>query len=202
MEDEIHRLESQGSLELINYSEWVAPIVVVPKRDGRYRFCGDRFQKVMDSILQGIPGVLCYIDDILVTGSADTEHLQNLEQVFTRLQEHNVRVNLSKCHFMKEYVEYLGHVIVAAGIHTSQSNVKAVLNTPKPRNIKELRSFLGLINYYRKFLPNLATIIEPLNSLLRGNQKWVWTPSCTQAFETAKNLLTSTPVHIMILTYS
>ena len=134
--------------------------------------------------------MLCYIDDILITGNNEKEHLQNLEQVCSRLQEYNVRVNLAKCSFMKERVEYLGHVIDASGVHTSPANIEAVVNATKPKNIKELRSFLGMINYYRKFLPNLASILEPLNSLLRGNQKYVWTSACDQSFDNHSGLST------------
>lgn len=149
------------------------------------------FQKVMDTILQGAPGAMCYIDDILVTGTTQTEHLKNLEEVFRRLQSHGIRMKRNKCLFMQESVEYLGHRLDADGIRATPEKVAAIMRAPMPKNVQQLRSFLGLLNYYRKFLPNLATIVQPLNDLLQKNRKWLWTTKCTQAVKTAKELLTT-----------
>ena len=97
----------------------------------------------MDSILQGLDGVICYLDDIMVTGSFESEHLDNL---FRCLREHGVQVKRNKCTFMKDSVQYLGHQIDAQGLHTT---------APIPKNVQELRSFLGLLNYYGRFIANL-----------------------------------------------
>ena len=152
------------------------------------------FQKVMDTILQGVPGALCYIDDILVSGSTDEEHLHNLEDVFRRLQSYGIRMKKSKCFFMRASVTYLGHLINAEGIHATPEKIKAIVEAPMPTNVQQLRSFLGLLNYYRKFLPNLAAIIQPLNDLLQKNKQWKWTDECSQAVDSAKQLLTTSSV--------
>ena len=149
------------------------------------------FQKVMDTILQGAPGAMCYIDDILVTGASEAEHLKNLEEVLRRLRAHGIRMKRNKCLFMQKSVEYLGHRLDAEGIRATPEKIAAVVNAPLPKNTQQLRSFLGLLNYYRKFLPNLATIVQPLNDLLQKNRKWLWTAQCTQAVKTAKQLLTT-----------
>ena len=151
------------------------------------------FQKVMDSILQGIPGVICYIDDILVTGANEEEHLSNLEQVLMRLQDHGLRLKRCKCRFLQKSVKYLGLVVDAEGLHASQEKIEAVTDAPKPRNIKELRSFLGMMNY-RKFIPSLATVLKPLTELLQHNNRWHWNSDCFAAFVKAKELLTQSPV--------
>ena len=104
------------------------------------------FQRAMDIILQGITGVICYIDDILVTGETDKEHLDRLEQVLRRLKEYGLRVKQKKCEFLKESVEYLGHKVDSEGLHTLPSKVSAIMEAPEPRNVQELRSFLGLLN--------------------------------------------------------
>ncbi len=148
----------------------------------------------MDTILQGIPHVICYIDDILVTGATEEEHLCNLEAVLEKLKKHGIRAKKEKCLFLQDKVEYLGHVLDAEGLHASDSKVEAVLKVPNPKNVKELRSFLGMMNYYRKFIPSLATILKPLTSLLEKNHKWAWNEECVRAFEKAKALLTSSPV--------
>ena len=133
---------------------------------------------------------MCYIDDILVTcASEEVEHLENLEEVFKRLQAHGIRMKRNKCSFMQESVQYLGHRLDAEGIRATPEKVAAITNAPLPKNVQQLRSFLGLLNYYRKFLPNLATIVQPLNELLQKNKKWLWTAKCTQAVKTAKDLL-------------
>ena len=150
-----------------------------------------QFQKVMDTILQGVPGAMCYIDDILITGAANEEHLQNLEEVLRRLQTYGIRMKRSKCYFMRDSVAYLGHVVDADGIRATPEKIAAIMQAPMPKNVQQLRSFLGLLNYYRKFLPNLATIIQPLNDLLRKDQKWDWTEECSQAMDSAKQLLTA-----------
>ena len=152
------------------------------------------FQQVMDTVLQGLPKVICYIDDVLVTGSTVAEHLENLERVLERLQQYHLRAKKSKCSFLCDSVEYLGHRLDAEGLHTTDQKVEAVKRAPRPRNVRELRSFLGLLHYYGKFLPNLATMLHPLNALLQADSPWVWTSQCAEAFEGAKSLLSSAPV--------
>ena len=113
------------------------------------------FQKVMDTMLQGLQHVTCYLDDILVCGSTEEEHHRNLGAVLQRLQEYNVQAHRDKYVFMVDSVEYLGHRIDASGLHTLSEKVKAAQEAPHPRNQQELRSFLGLLHYYGKFIPNL-----------------------------------------------
>ena len=127
-------------------------------------------QRVMDTILQGLSGVICYIDDILITGSDDKE---NLERVFQRLQSHGVRLKKPKCAFLQPSVTYL---IDAEERRATKEKLQAILQAPSPRNVQELHSFLGLLNYYGRFIPNLATVIHPLNTLLHHDCKWKWTP--------------------------
>ena len=271
VKSELDRLERDGVLEKVPYSEWAAPIVTVPKQDGQIRICRDYkvtinpemdvdqyplpkpddifatvaggklfttldlshaynqllldeeahkfvtinthkglyqytrlpfgiasapavFQHVMDTILQGIEGVACYIDDIIITGKTDKDHLARLEEVLKRLLRHGLHVRRSKCRFLQPRVIFLGHRIDAEGIHPTDEKLKAIMQAPAPENVQELRSFLGLINYYGKFIPNAATILAPLNELLRKDVKWNWTERCQKSFEEAKQTLTSNEV--------
>ena len=140
----------------------------------------------MDSILQGIPQVLCYLDDILITGANKEEHMRNLDKVLSRLQEYGIRVNTNKCVFLQNSVDYLGHIIDSEGLHTSPKKMKAIQQAPTPRNQQELRSFLGLLHYYVKFISNLATVLHPLNELLKKGSSWNWSKDCANAFMQAK----------------
>jgi hypothetical protein len=130
----------------------------------------------MENLLQGIPRVCVYIDAILVTGATEEEHLANLAQVLQRLERAGMRLKLEKCAFLLKSVSYLGHVISEEGLHTAESKVEAVVEAPDPRDISELRSFLGMVNYYAKFLPNPATTLSPFYRLLRQTTAWHWGP--------------------------
>ena len=154
----------------------------------RVAFAPAIFQRTMDSILQGIPQVLCYLDDILITGASKENHIHNLEEVLSRLQQYGIRVNSNKCVFLQSSVEYLliGHFIDEKKLHTSPRKVKAIQEVPTPHNQQELRSFLGLLQYYSKFIANLATILHPLNELLKKGTSWRWSKNCAQAFKEAK----------------
>ena len=131
-----------------------------------------------------------------MTRTTEAEHLNNLGKVLQRLEEHGFCLKKGKCNFMAKSVEYLGHQIDCEGIRAVPSKVDAIVNAPQPKNIQELRSFLGLLNYYGKFIKNLSSILHPLNSLLRTDQKWEWTEECTKAFAQAKTQLTSSDVLI------
>eukprot|EP00731_Ephydatia_muelleri_P012306 Em0006g1200a len=113
------------------------------------------FQRTMETLLGDIPKVSVYIDDLLVSGESEEEHLKTLGRVLTRLQEAGLKLKRSKCSFMVSTVEYLGHVISEKGI---QEKTKAIVNAPTPQNVTQLKSFLGLLNYYGKFLPHLASM--------------------------------------------
>ena len=152
------------------------------------------FQRVMDTLLQGIPGVCVYLDDILISGQSEEEHLARLSEVLRRLAESGMRLKEEKCNFLLSSVEYLGHVISSKGLSTSDTKVTAISNAPSPTNVSELRSFLGMVNYYGKFLPDLATILSPLYSLLQKNKKWSWEKPQETAFRTIKELLKSSRV--------
>ena len=116
---------------------------------------------------------MCYIDDILITGEDEESHLQSLEEVFEWLEKRNFHLKQEKCEFLLPSVEYLGHHISEEGISVLPNKVEATVTAPTPTNITQLRSFLGLINYYGKFIPNLSTTLHPLNALLRAKQKSV-----------------------------
>ena len=135
--------------------------------------------------------MLCYVDDILVSGKTEEEHMTNLRRVLERLQEHGVRVKKSKCSFLQSSVQYLGHRIDAEGIHATESKIQAIVKAPAPKNVTELRSFLGLLNYYGRFIPNLASLIHPLSKLLCQGTEWQWTKECRKAFCAAKQKIVS-----------
>ena len=152
------------------------------------------FQRTMETLLQGLNHVTVYIDDILVTGTSYTDHLHNLQEVLKRLHKAGARLRKDKCSFMSAQVKYLGYVIDERGLHPNPERVKAIVEAPTPRSTSELKSFLGLLNYYRKFLPNLSALLSPLHSLLQASTKWSWTLAHTKAFEEAKRLLSSSKV--------
>ena len=121
-------------------------------------------------------------------------YLSVFNQAFRRLEHHGFRLRKAKCEFMQPCVDYLGYHVDAQGLHTMSSKLDAIIHAPEPQNVTQLRSFLGLLNYYGKFIPNLATLIHPLNHLLRKDVKWKWTAGCAKAFAEAKQVLTSSKV--------
>ena len=196
------KIDLTHAYQQMNLEESSRELVTVNTHKGLYRYrlpfgvasAPAMFQKTMDVVLQGLPNVICYLDDILVTGKTEDEHLANVERVLERLQQYGIRAKRAKCSFLSRSVEYLGHRVDASGLHTTPSKVEAVQKAPQPQNVQELRSFLGLVHYYGKFLPNLATLLHPLNHLLKDGCEWKWTEKCSQAFQAAKTLLVSAPV--------
>jgi len=271
VEAELQRLQTDGIIEPVSWSDWATPIVPVLKKNGSVRLCGDfkvtvnpvlnveqypmpkvedifaslgggkRFtkldlkdaylqmemddesrslltinthkglfrynrlvfgiasapalwQRAMDQVLKGLPGCFCMLDDMIITGKNEKEHLANLKAVLSRLCEYGLRLNSKKCEFFKSEVEFLGHVIDEKGLHKSSSKVNAILNCAKPENVTQLRSFLGLVNYYHKFIPNLSSLIYPLRRLLESNVKWEWSSECDKAFSDVKACMVSEQV--------
>ena len=152
------------------------------------------WQRTMDQILKDIPNTSCILDDIIITGKSDEVHLKTLETVLQRLQDYNLRVNRDKCSFFQEEITYCGHKINANGLHKTQDKIEAVINAPVPENVTQLRAFLGLVNYYSHFLPNMASVLHPLYQLLKKDRKYTWTPAAQNAFDTVKEMITSDTV--------
>ena len=150
------------------------------------------FQETMDNTLKNIDKVCCRIDDILISGKDDREHLQNLQEVIRRLQERGFRCNRAKSKFFQDSVVYLGHQISRHGIQPVKSKVADLKAAPAPTNLAELISFLGAVNYYRRYLPNLSSVIEPLDSL--RSSPWKWTKKEEAAFKELKDMLCSDAV--------
>ena len=267
-EDKLERLEKEGIISPVDFSEWAAPIVPVVKTDGTVRICGDYkctvnqvskldnypipktedllaslgggekftkldmsqayqqlkldeeskkfttinthkglfqynrlpfgvssspgiFQRAIENLLQGIPHVIVRMDDILVSGEDDVKHLGNLNEVLTRLSQAGLRLRQEKCCFMQLEVVYCGHTINEEGVSPVAAKVDAIKDAPIPKDVTQLRAFLGMLNYYHRFLPDAATILEPLHDLLRKGRAWKWNREQQEAFEEAKNLLQS-----------
>ena len=155
------------------------------------------FQKTIEQIMQGVPGTQVILDDMIITGNSDKEHLQNLDMALQRLCESGLKANPEKCEFFKDRVTFCGHVIDKDGLHKSQDKVDAILNVPKIENVSQLRSFLGLVTYYSKFIPDMSTVLQPLHQLLEKDRKWKWTKECSKAVDKIMEIITSD----MVLTH-
>ena len=131
------------------------------------------------------------VDDILVSGANHGDHLKNLEEVFKRLAKAGLRLKKGKCVFMEPQVTYLGHCVSKEGIQPMEDKVEAITNAPPPWNVSELKSYLGMINYYQKFLPNLSSVLALLHSLLNSKTHWHWGKDQQQAFAQSKSFLKS-----------
>ena len=152
------------------------------------------FQREMDSRLCRIPMTKVRVDDILVSGRTDAEHLQNLRLVLEELNRSGLTLRISKCSFMKDEVTYCGYVINKEGAKPMPENVEAVVKAPAPTNLTELRGFLGMVNYYNNYVDGLATITEPLHKLMRKDVPWRWTGECNEAFKLVKVKLSTAPL--------
>ncbi|XP_064479086.1 uncharacterized protein K02A2.6-like [Ornithodoros turicata] len=268
VERELEKWEKQGFISPVQYSDWATPMVIVRKKDGEIRMCGDYkstvnamarkasfplptasevlaslqggsvfstldlaeayqqlhvteqtskiltintlkglyavhrlpfgisaapaiFQRFMETILAGIPGTSVYLDDVIVAGRTDDEHKQRLEAVLRRLCDANLKLKKSKCHFAMPEVRYLGHRINAEGIHTTEEKVQALLDAPEPTNKAQLQSFLGMLAFCDKFLPDRASTAKDLYELLRKETTWSWEPKHKEAYNNLKQLVNS-----------
>ncbi|KAL4134764.1 hypothetical protein QTP88_006479 [Uroleucon formosanum] len=154
------------------------------------------FQRLMNTVLTGLNGLkaFVYLDDIIIYALNITDHSKKLEEVFKKLREFNLKLNPSKCSFMRKEVNYLGHVITDKGVKPDPQKIKCVLGFPIPTNTKELKSFLGLSGYYRRFVPNYGQTSKPLTALLKKDAQFSWSDLCQEAFEKLKSTLTQEPL--------
>lgn len=169
------------------------------------------FQRLMERILgdQSFHSLLLYLDDVVIFSTSFQEHLRRLELVLDRLRQHGLKLKLSKCHFFKSEVKYLGHVISAKGVSTDPDKISAVQEWKTPTTVGQLRSFLGFASYYRRFVEGFAKYAAPLHKLVSklqpgrkrplpsrsgGSLQGHWDWSCEQAFKTLKDKLVSAPV--------
>ena len=157
------------------------------------------FQRLMNTVLSGLQGIKCfvYMDDIVIYGKNLQDHNNKLKEVFIKLREHNLKLQPIKCNFLRKELIYLGHIINENGIFPDPEKIKDVQKFPIPKTPKNIKQFLGLCGYYRRFIKNFSQIASPLNNLLKKNVEFIWSPSCNKAFEELKSKLINPP----ILTY-
>ena len=154
----------------------------------------EHFQRRMTEILGDISGVVCLVDDILVTGRTQDEHNSRLTEVLTRLKKAKVTLGLSKCKFSQPSVKFLGQMVDQSGVKPDPDKVQAIADMQRPSDVSELRRFLGLVNQQSKFSPHLADKTKPLRELLSTKNQWTWGPSQEDAFLALKKSLTSSEV--------
>lgn len=174
-------------------------------RSGQYRFkvlamgltnAPGQFQRLMDLILAGLVWEACliYLDDVIVFSSTFDQHLERLAAVFSRLAKANLKLKASKCQLFQSEVHFLGHVVSKEGISADPEKIRTVANWPQPTNLTELRSFIGLCSYYRKFISGFADIAQPLNALTCKGVPFTWNEEQEQAFRALKDRLITAPV--------
>lgn len=150
---------------------------------GRYQFkrlpfgltsAPEVFQRQISQLLEGLDGVICHFDDIIIYGKNMTEHNKRLEAVLIRLSKAGWSLNSEKCSFRQTKLKILGHIVSEEGIYPDPEKVKAIVDLPSPENTTELKRLLGMVNFVAKFIPNLSDIAYPLYELLRLDVHWIW----------------------------
>ena len=150
----------------------------------------------MEAVLQGLQWTIClvYLDDIIIFSRDFKTHIEDIRNVLQRLKEVNIKCKPSKCHFALKEVEYLGHIVSSEGVKPDPNKVKVITKCPTPKTQKQLKSFLGLAGYYRRFVKDYSQKALPLYKLLRKNAKFDWKDQYQEAFEILKELLTTHPI--------
>ncbi|CAC5358384.1 unnamed protein product [Mytilus coruscus] len=149
----------------------------------------EMYNKVMSQVFQGLEGVRNIFDDVVVYGSTSNEHNDRLNAVLQRLEEKGLTLNIDKCKFNMANIEFMGHMLSEHGIGVSQSKVEAIVNARRPESVSEIRSFLGLVNFVGRFIPNVATVAEPLHRLLHKETKFQWGPEQNDSLKKLKKSL-------------
>ncbi|XDV12346.1 hypothetical protein PO909_001044 [Leuciscus waleckii] len=166
--------------------------------NGLFRFCRvpyglasapAAFQKMMSTILKDIPNVQNYLDDIICFGRTQQDHDVALDAVLKRLSEAGLRMNEKKCNFHQSCLRFLGHMVNGNGIQPDEDHLQAIMQAPAPTDVTSLRSFLGMLSWYNKFIPNYATLVEPLRACLRQDSEVEWTDDAQQSFMDVKKCL-------------
>ena len=153
--------------------------------------CPSIFQRVMEGIFLQIPNCVIYFDDLYITGSDDTSHLETLNKVLQVCKDKGLRIRREKCEFLEDEVNFLGYRLNKNGLQPQPEKLRAIKDAPKPSNINELRAYLGLVNYYAKFIHNASSLLAPLYDLLHKGVKWHWGREQQRAFDTSKSSLSS-----------
>lgn len=154
------------------------------------------FQRLIDNVLGHDlePHLFCYLDDVVVVTQTFEQHLSVLEEVFRRLRDANITVSWEKCQFCRPEMKYLGYVVDKNGLHVDPDKVKAMLELPRPENVKEVRRLIGTFSWYRRFVLNFSSIVAPITALLRKKVKFLWTEECESSFRHIKECLVSAPI--------
>ena len=153
------------------------------------------FQELMSIVLHGLSHfATAYLDDILIYSETLEDHMHHLQEVFDRLREHGLKLKLKKCSFLKLETNYLGFLINDRGIKPDPLKVEAIKSLPAPTCVREVRSFIGMTSYYRRFIPNFSEIAEPVIALTRKHARFKWSEECQKAFEYLKASLTVVPL--------
>ena len=154
------------------------------------------FQCLVEKVLVGLTWKICVpnLDDIIIISSTPEEHFDQLRLVFERFRAHNLKINPDKCDFFRMKIHFLGHIVSKDGLEVDPSKKAAVQKFTVPRSQTEVKPFLGLASYYRRFVPKFAEIARPLHKASETSTKFEWTPEAQDAFESLKIKLTSTPI--------
>ena len=148
------------------------------------------FQELMSIVLQGLESYsLAYLDDVLIFSGSKEEHLSHLQKVFDRLRSHNLKLKPSKCEFFNEETQYLGFRISNNGVQPDPEKIRAIKAVEPPKTVREVRGFLGMCSYYRRFIPDFSGIAEPLTDLTKDRVKFIWDDRCQNAFDKLKREL-------------
>ncbi|XP_043192222.1 uncharacterized protein K02A2.6-like isoform X1 [Amphibalanus amphitrite] len=149
------------------------------------------FQREIERVLRDLPGVVAYLDDILISSRTTEEHLKTLDDVLGRLKRAGLKVRPAKCRFLVPSVEYLGHIVDKDGIRPTPAKVRAIQSAPEPKNVKQLKSFLGILTYYSRYIPDRSQKLAPLHLLLQKDVAWRWGAEQAASFQWARDVLSS-----------
>ena len=153
------------------------------------------FQLLIDKVLMGCSKfAMGYLDDIIIFSNNDLDHLRHIEEIFNRLECFGLKMKREKCDFFKKHIQFLGHLIAKDGFTPLPEKLESIRNMPKPKTPKEVKQFLGLIGYYRKFVPRFSDIATSLTNLTRHDTEFIWTEKCNKAFKHLKELLMQHPI--------